>query len=137
MYSARAVNDIDLDSTATATRDVLAGNDSIQEYHNQPPLAVRSRVVNGAVRVVAMAVAGDVTWRLEQLPAAAGVVRVLQQHGRVVRERHAAAHVDLQHARMRTREDDDDSALLRINDKSIHCKHAAMLMKQSKLTSTS
>ena len=97
MYSARAVNDIDLDSTATATRDVLAGNDSIQWYHNQRPFAVRSRVVNGAVRVVAMAVAGDVTWRLEQLPAAAGVVRVLQQHRRVVRERHAAAHVDLQH----------------------------------------
>ena len=77
----RAVNDIDLNSITTATRDVLAGNDSIQGYHNQPPFTIRSRVVNGAVRVVAVTVVGDVTGRLQQLPAAAGVVRVLQQHG--------------------------------------------------------
>ena len=61
MYSARAVNDIDLDSTATATRDVLAGNDSIQWYHNQLPFAVRSCIVNRAVRVVAVAVVDDVS----------------------------------------------------------------------------
>lgn len=63
--------------------------------HHQSPLAISSRVIDAAFAVLLVTMVVKVTGFLDQLPGDATVVRVLEQHRVVKRERLAAAYVDL------------------------------------------
>ena len=64
-------------------------------HEDEPPLAVRADVVDAALAVLPLTLVVEVTRLVDQRPAHAGVVRVLEEHWVAVGEDAATPHVDL------------------------------------------